>query len=467
MIQMAKKVFKIIGIVLGSILLGVLLVYLIVSFYYGRRFMPGTVINGTAANAMTVDELNRTLISGNDDYSVTIEFLEDSKEVLSGDDFDYCYDYSDSLNNILASQNQFMWPYYALYPSGYEASGKALFDEGKVISLLSGLPEYSEPYDNKGATVEIKRSTNTFVLVDERKPELNEASATKDVINCISNSAAGCDISGDYDEPSTSDDQQKILDNFADLNKVLNSKITLMDDDVKLVIDKSIIASWIKTDSNKTPVFDDKGKVLLNDEKVDGFVKVISETFGTDGKDRKWEKYKGGTVLLPCKWDGYIVDEAAEKEALLKSVLKGEMIRREPKYSQEGSGHGNKEVGDTYVEVDLSHQKMYFFKEGKLELESDIVSGCKRYHNDTPSMITKIYFMQEGRTLRGENYATFVYYWMAFYNHYGLHDATWRGKFGNDIYLTDGSHGCVNLPKDVAAELYGLVEVGTPVVLYE
>ena len=75
--------------------------------------------------------------------------------------------------------------------------------------------------------------------------------------------------------------------------------------------------------------------------------------------------------------------------------------------------------------------------------------------------------MEEGRTLRGENYATFVNYWMAFYNHYGLHDATWRREFGGDIYLTDGSHGCVNLPKDKAGELFELVEVGTPVIVYD
>ena len=37
---------------------------------------------------------------------------------------------------------------------------------------------------------------------------------------------------------------------------------------------------------------------------------------------------------------------------------------------------------------------------------------------------------------------------------------------GGDIYKTNGSHGCVNLPKDKAAEIYDLVEIGTPVVIY-
>lgn len=464
---MVKKVFKIIGIVLGSIAGGILLVYLMVSFYYGTRFMPGTVVNGNAANAMTVDEVNEILMAGNEAYDITVTFLEGNEETINGNDIDYRFDYSESLDNILASQNQFEWPYYALYPSEYNATGKAVFDEGKVISVVSALPEYTDDYDNAGADVKIVKQSGSFALVDERKPVLNESSATTDIIKCISESALLCDVSDDYDAPEASEEQQKTLDNWGKLDKVLSAKVTLRDDDIELVIDKKIFSSWIKTNSDNSPVFNSDGNVVIDDGKADKYLKIISDKFDTDGKNRKWEKYKGGTVMLPCTWDGYIVDETAEKEAIIKSILKGQTIRREPKYSKEGNGHGNKEVGDNYVEVDLSNQKMYFFDGGRLKLESDIVSGCKRYHNDTPSMITRIYFMQEGRTLRGENYATFVYYWMAFYNHYGLHDATWRGKFGNDIYLTDGSHGCVNLPKDVAAKLYGMVEVGTPVVLYE
>lgn len=464
---MAKKVFKIIGIVLGCIVIGVGIVYLMVAFYYKNRFMPNTVISEKRVNAMTVDEVNKILMDDNDEYLLKVSFAEGKTVELKGDDFDYRYDYSESLNKILASQNQYEWPYYAYYGAVYDTYGIALYDEGKVVSLLNGLEEYSDPFDNSKAAVEIKNLGNNFTLKDERKPELDYSKATDDVLECIKKSRTECDLTSDYEAPVATDAQQKVLDNWNTLEKIQNAKITLSDDGIEMIIDKYVFSKWIKVNSSGIPVFDKEGSVLIDDAAADDFVKIISETFGTDGMDRKWQKYKGGIAKLPCKWDGYIVDEEAEKQALIKSVLTGKTETREPQYSQEGSGHGNEEVGDTYVEVDLSGQKMYYFEKGNLKLESDIVSGCKRYHNDTPSMITRIYFMQEGRTLRGENYATFVYYWMAFYNHYGLHDATWRREFGNDIYLTDGSHGCVNLPKDVAAQLYSMVEVGTPVVLYE
>ena len=48
----------------------------------------------------------------------------------------------------------------------------------------------------------------------------------------------------------------------------------------------------------------------------------------------------------------------------------------------------------------------------------------------------------------------------------GLHDATWRREFGGEIYLKSGSHGCINIPKDKAGELYDMVVIGTPVVMF-
>ena len=57
-------------------------------------------------------------------------------------------------------------------------------------------------------------------------------------------------------------------------------------------------------------------------------------------------------------------------------------------------------------------------------------------------------------------------YWMPVVGNVGIHDADWRRDFGGEIYLTNGSHGCINTPPDVMSELYELVEKGTPVVMF-
>ena len=114
----------------------------------------------------------------------------------------------------------------------------------------------------------------------------------------------------------------------------------------------------------------------------------------------------------------------------------------------------------------MSAQKLYYYVNGQLSMESDVVTGNLARGNGTPAKLCDVYFKQRNRTLRGPNYATFVNYWMAVSGHIGIHDATWRSKFGGEIYKTAGSHGCVNVPKSLAADLYEVVEVGTPCIMY-
>lgn len=55
---------------------------------------------------------------------------------------------------------------------------------------------------------------------------------------------------------------------------------------------------------------------------------------------------------------------------------------------------------------------------------------------------------------------------MPFNGGIGLHDATWRNSFGGSIYKNNGSHGCINLPYNVASKIYNSIKVGDPIVCY-
>ncbi len=123
--------------------------------------------------------------------------------------------------------------------------------------------------------------------------------------------------------------------------------------------------------------------------------------------------------------------------------------------------------GGTYVEIDISNQILYYYENGTQRFTTSIVTGNHRLGHDTPTGVYRILGKQRNITLTGKGYASPVKYWMNFIgNSIGLHDANWRSSFGGSIYLTNGSHGCVNIPPAVMPELYGMVSVGTPVVLY-
>ena len=122
------------------------------------------------------------------------------------------------------------------------------------------------------------------------------------------------------------------------------------------------------------------------------------------------------------------------------------------------------ETKNAYIEVAIKKQKLYYYEFNELVLESDVVTGI---YDKTPYGTFSVINKARNIMLRGINYNSFVEYWIDFKDHtFGFHDASWRNKFGGEIYITDGSHGCVNMPKDKVAELYDLVTVGTPVYIH-
>lgn len=111
-------------------------------------------------------------------------------------------------------------------------------------------------------------------------------------------------------------------------------------------------------------------------------------------------------------------------------------------------------IENTYIEIDISDQMLYFYQDNNLILSSPVVTGM----SDTPTYngYFYIYYKETDAVLKGINddYEQPVNFWMPFDGGIGLHDALWRDNFGGNIYQFNGSHGCVNLPYEVALYLY-------------
>jgi len=145
----------------------------------------------------------------------------------------------------------------------------------------------------------------------------------------------------------------------------------------------------------------------------------------------------------------------------------GEPVTRELVYSQRAFVEGEDDIGNTYIEIDYTKQHLWFYKDGALVVESDIVSGNISRGNGSPDGVFKIVYKQSPAVLKGEDYESDVTYFLPFAYNVGVHDASWRnGKFGGEIYKTSGSHGCINVPFEVAQTIYQNAEVGTPVIAF-
>ena len=133
---------------------------------------------------------------------------------------------------------------------------------------------------------------------------------------------------------------------------------------------------------------------------------------------------------------------------------------------QRNSSQGD--IGDTYVEVSIDEQHMWYYQDGKLMLDTDVTTGMDVESRRTPTGVYFIWKRESPSRLSGSYGSSNVTYWMAFsWDGCGIHDASWRSQFGGDIWKTNGSHGCVNTPIDKCKELYNMIEYDTPVVVYE
>lgn len=220
--------------------------------------------------------------------------------------------------------------------------------------------------------------------------------------------------------------------------------------------------------SAQTRESDDHELIFDADAYLDSFIERLAATYDTQGQPKRFRTSYGNEITLREGDFGWKLDQAATKALLLRCLETDQARFLRPIWAHEGISFDDNGIGDSYIEVDLENQKVFFYKDGKKLLETDCVSGTAGDpERETPGGVYNVYYMNSPDTLDGPGYSEEVTYWMPFYGGYGLHDATWRTEFGKDIYKTNGSHGCINLPLSAARRIYKTIEVGYPVVLYK
>lgn len=224
------------------------------------------------------------------------------------------------------------------------------------------------------------------------------------------------------------------------------------------VVDSEQIKKWITVDNKQ---------VLLKEEDVKEYVEDLAKKYDTVGSERQFVDSHGDVVTVSGGPYGWEIDQEEETKELLALINQGKSIKdREPVYKQMAFSRGMNDIGSTYVEVNMSEQKMWFYKDGELMVSTNIVTGNMAKGHDTPTVVGYIHNKVRNTKLVGTGYVAFVHYWMKVYGSIGIHDASWRSKFGGNIYATNGSHGCINTPYDNVKMIFDNIEIGTPVIIF-
>ena len=210
---------------------------------------------------------------------------------------------------------------------------------------------------------------------------------------------------------------------------------------------------------------DERGMVKADEQAVSELVSVWHETYREYAVPYLFRAQVGGVKPIEFLTVDYEVDREATAQALTEVLLQLQSVRAEPVWHCRRDGE-DFAIENEYVEVDIPNQKMTYVKDGEVVVFTDVVTGAA-WGFPTPPGYYKIENKDTGCWLEGPDYRVFVDYWIGFIGYeYGIHDADGRTKFGGENYIRNGSHGCVNTPKEATATIFEQIEVGVPVLVY-
>lgn len=454
----------------------------IVCIYLGKEwnrttYFKNTTIDGYDVSEMTPDEVVPILKNAFTAASVSLKEGDKEEAVWSLEDLGYTVDET----ALKAAANEAMQKQKSSIPvlidsmmngNAFEIEVPFLKNAGALASAVTVSALADERIANKNAEMTYDKESKTYSIIPEiQGTQLNDADIQHLVQLAVDDVIGGTTPEEDItvQVPQEMYLVPDVLSTDAELNMKVNTYnaydkavITYVFGEEKETIDWDTISNWI--------VFEN-GEGYLSEEKLREYVMTLGQKYNTIYYNRSFNTSVGTTIQFGETENnyGYLIDEEGEYQQLLADIQGNSETEREPVYAYTGIDRSGTDDMRTYVEVNISMQHLWFYKEHALVIEGDVVTGCVAKKTETQTGIYPIAYKESPATLipSNETNGTPVTYWMPFYDGQGLHDANWRQAFGGQIYQTSGSHGCVNMPRYLAETIFNQAPTGTPVVLYK
>ncbi|WP_307739091.1 L,D-transpeptidase family protein [uncultured Parolsenella sp.] len=447
-------------------------------------FLPGTTLDGADVSLKLASDVSsgyaakigtyQTQVSGNG-----LSFT------LRGSDIGLAFDEGAYERGTIAQQDAWRWPLELMKTHTLEAEDGVTFSADKLAAAV-------QPYIDKvnegatkpvSATVAFDDASQQYAVVPERAGTELDPDAVLSLISDRIGSLPGTIPVDDSAlvQPEVKSDDPRLSPAAANANRYLSADIPLtLGGQSAGEVTRAQISQWI--------VFGDDLSATLDTSKLAAWAKSdIADKYDTAGAARAYTRPDGKQVTVNENYGhsddiyGWITDEASLVDTLTQAIESGSTQTVEiPTKKTAGAvpDAGKRDWGSRYIDVDLSEQHARFYgDDGSIIWESDFVSGDHSKGYDTPTGVYALNGYRDSGNVKltgatdpktGQpSYISYVEYWMPFIgNSWAFHDATWRSKFGGNIYQTGGSHGCLNLPPDKAAELFNLCKVGDVVVVH-
>ena len=447
-------------------------------------FFNQTTINGLDVSGQTPDEVLALLKDEFGRSSFTLK--EGDTPVLTGALPDFGYTINEQVQLELLSEAR------SIQRSGLEQLVKSLFygttfsveipvtvDEQQFLSAVNASTLSSPRIASQDAQMVFDDASGSYAIIPETYGTEFDDAVLQNLVRIQLDMAADGDLPPAevsyeipeeiYLKPAVTKEDASLNFLASTYNSYCHAQITYTFGTQTQVLGWPVIREWINLENG-----------TISGEAVRSYVEELAGRWNTRYMDRLFTTTYGDTISFPGSINeyGYTVNQDAEAEQLTADILSNTPVTREPVYYYSNS-YGNpfflgrdgyNDLNGTYVEVSIYAQHLWFYKNHQLFFESDVVTGNASTGTVTSTGCYPLAYKESPSVLRGADanggYETPVTYWMPFHEGQGMHDATWRGSFGGNIYQYSGSHGCVNLPYYAAETIYNNIQAGTAIIIY-
>lgn len=478
--QKTKKKAYVFPLVLAICILVVIIAFIIAvlvmgSGKYKDKFSPHTYINNINVSGQTLSEATTLFETANIPDHLVITKHDGSTVEIPIEKLGFKNDAAQKLKEIYDSVDKSKWYKGIFKETRFSLESSASYDPKKVASTIKSTDFGSA----KNKNAEIVLTDNGYTIKDAvQGDEMDVDKLTKYVTQQLDEGSYNINAvdSGCYIEPKVK--AENLQGTLKKLEQMYNMKIEYDFDYTTETLSGKKIADMINVSKS--------GKITVDNDKAMAYVEALAKKYDTYNTERKFKATIQGNIVVPTSNDaryGWWIYKDKTCEQLINLIEKRKNAKVEPIYYQDGSyvytgrkeaRSENDDIGNTYIEIDLTNQTLWYYKEGKKLWECGIVSGqTTSAARTTLPGVYKLWDKQTNYRMKasnadGDRWDTTCAYW----NNVslcgiGLHDSQWRGNYvGGDIYKYNGSHGCINMTLQSAKYIYDNVEYDTPVVMY-
>ena len=435
--------------------------YLILACFFCNHFYIGSKLNGISLSGKTIEAVNEEMVNKVQNYKLKLEERDGKTEEINSDKLNLSFEGKDEIQKLKDKQPGLTWLFNIFSNKETYVDTLISYNDSELNKACDNLACFKKETIVEPKNASFEFSSEGYKVIDEVNGCKVDKVLLKDsVIRSIENMEENFNLENNncYVVPKYKAGDNKVNSAKDELDKYSKSKINYSAGDSSFVLDGNTI--------QKLLTVNDEMEVTFDQSKVSEFIKILASKFNTVGINRKFKTTRGSEITVEGGDYGFKINKEKEKEDIIKTIKAGETVDREPIYSQKAISHEGNEIGNTYVEVSIGGQHLWFYKNGELITDGAVVTGNTSAGNGTPAGVYFLLYKETNAILRGDNYATPVNYWMPFNGGIGMHDASWRSSFGGNIYSYSGSHGCVNCPYSLAQKIYNNIDSGTPVICY-